>query len=146
MLVRYARQDGCAQAAMVPVRVRDEQLEVALITSSRGKRWIVPKGFVDDGESPLESARRETLEEAGLIGRVLRPALGRYRYDKGRERFEVAVFLMRVTEELDSWDEDDRRRRRWFLLDDALRKVEDDALRRLVRLAGRRMRARAAST
>lgn len=126
---------------MVPVRVRQRRLEVALITSSGGRRWILPKGGVDEGESPVESARRETLEEAGLVGRVLRPALGRYAYDKGRERFVVAVFLMRVTEELEVWDEDDRRRRRWFLLEDAVRKVDHEDLARLVKLAARRLRA-----
>lgn len=128
---------------MVPMRVRERRLEVALITSSGGKRWIVPKGSVDEGESPAESARRETLEEAGLIGRVLRPVLGRYAYDKGRERFEVAVYLMRVTEELDAWEEDDRRRRRWFPLEAAIRKLDHDELARLVKRAGRRLRARA---
>jgi phosphohistidine phosphatase len=101
---------------------------------------------VDEGESPAESARRETLEEAGLLGRVLRPALGHYAYEKGRDRLVVAVFLMRVTEELESWDEDDRRRRRWFLLDDAVRKLDHDELARLVRLAGRRLRAPASAS
>jgi ADP-ribose pyrophosphatase YjhB (NUDIX family) len=124
---------------MVPIRVRQRRLEVALVTSSGG-RWILPKGFVADGESPAESARRETLEEAGLIGRVLRPALGRYAYEKGKARLVVAVFVMRVTEVLDAWDEDDRRRRRWFELDDAARRVEDDDLARLVIRAGRRLR------
>jgi len=124
---------------MVPIRVRQRRLEVALVTSSGG-RWILPKGFVAEGESPAESARRETLEEAGLIGRVLRPALGRYAYEKGKARLVVAVFVMRVTEVLDAWDEDDRRRRRWFELDDAARRVEDEDLARLVIRAGRRLR------
>jgi phosphohistidine phosphatase len=139
LLVRYPRQ--VAQAAMVPVRVRERALEVALVTSSGGKRWILPKGSVADGESLVESARRETLEEAGLIGRVMRPALGRYAYERGKDQLVVAVFLMRVTEELDAWDEDDRRRRRWFALADAARKVEPEEVARLVRLAARRLRA-----
>jgi len=126
----------------VPVRVRRSRIEVALVTSSGGKRWILPKGFVDEGESPAESAQREALEEAGLIGRVLRPALGHYAYDKGKQRLLVLVFVMRVTEELDAWDEDDRRHRRWFLLDEAVRRVDHDDLARLLRQAARRLRAR----
>src|SRR4030095_2416508 len=101
---------------------------------------ILPKGFVADGESPAESARRETLEEGGLIGRVLRTALGRYAYEKGKARLVVAVFVMRVTEVLDAWDEDDRRRRRWFELEDAARRIDDDDLARLVLRAARRLR------
>ena len=126
---------------MVPIRVRQRRLEVALVTTSGGKRWILPKGSVADGESLVDSARRETLEEAGLIGRVLRPALGRYAYEKGKDQLVVAVFLMRVTEELDAWDEDDIRRRRWFALADAARKLEHEELARLVRRAGRRLGA-----
>lgn len=118
---------------------------MALVTTSGGKRWILPKGFVDEGETPAESARREALEEAGLVGRILHPALGRYEYDKGSERLLVAVFVMQVTEELESWDEDDRRRRRWFLLDDAVRRVEHEDLARLLKLAGRRLRADASA-
>ena len=54
------------QAAVIPYRIRKERVEVALVTSSRGKRWILPKGWVDDGERPRDAAIREAEEEAGL--------------------------------------------------------------------------------
>ena len=60
------------QAAVIPYRIRKERVEVALVTTSGGKRWIVPKGSVDDGEHPRDAAIREAEEEAGLIGVVRR--------------------------------------------------------------------------
>lgn len=30
-------------------------------------RWDIPKGMMDDGETPLQAAQRELLEEAGLV-------------------------------------------------------------------------------
>ena len=43
---------------------------VCLITSSSGKRWLVPKGNLQKGRDLRETAAREAWEEAGLIGRV----------------------------------------------------------------------------
>jgi 8-oxo-dGTP pyrophosphatase MutT (NUDIX family) len=54
----------------------------AFVISSRGvilhlhrrlQIWLQPGGHVDDGESPDEAARRETLEETGLVARHLEP-------------------------------------------------------------------------
>jgi 8-oxo-dGTP pyrophosphatase MutT (NUDIX family) len=56
------------QAAVIPYRIRKDRIEVALVTTSRGKGWIVPKGSVDDGERPRDAAIREAEEEAGVRG------------------------------------------------------------------------------
>jgi len=137
--MRIDRRGECEQAAVVPYRVRRGSVEVALITSSDGKRWILPKGWIDDGESPAESALREALEEAGLVGRVVGAVLARYVYAKSAGRRGVAVFLMRVTEELDRWPES-HRRRRWVSLQEAVERVDCDHMRRVVQLAQRRLR------
>ena len=107
------------QAAVIPYRIRKDRVEVALVTTFRGKRWIVPKGSVDDGELPREAAIREAEEEAGLLGVVARKPLGRYRYVNGSNRCRVDVYVMRVTEVLDHWLEAKFRRRRWMRIPDA---------------------------
>jgi phosphohistidine phosphatase len=86
------------QAAVIPYRIRKERVEVALVTTSNGKGWIVPKGSVDDGEHPREAAIREAEEEAGLLGVVPLKPLGRYLRIKGNHRCQVDVYLMRVTD------------------------------------------------
>ena len=106
------------QAAVIPYRIRNEHVEVALVTTSRGKGWIVPKGWVDDGERPRDAAIREAEEEAGLRGVVARKPLGRY-HVKGHGRRSVDVYVMRVTKIRDHWLEDKFRRRRWMRIPDA---------------------------
>ena len=107
------------QAAVIPYRIRKERIEVALVTTSRGKGWVVPKGSVDDGERPRETAIREAEEEAGLLGVVPLKPLGRYLRNKGNRSCQVDVYLMRVTAVLDYWLEDKLRRRRWMRIPDA---------------------------
>ena len=102
------------QAAVVPYRIRKERVEVALVTTSHGKKWIVPKGSVDEGERPRAAAIREAEEEAGLRGVVTRKPIGRYHHVKGNGRRRVDVYLMRVTNVLERWLEDRVRRRRWM--------------------------------
>jgi len=56
-------------------------LEVAVIHRPRYDDWSLPKGKLAPGESDLDAAVREVLEETGFHVRVGRP-LGETRYDK----------------------------------------------------------------
>ncbi len=107
------------QAAVVPYRIRKERIEVALVTTSGGKGWILPKGSVWDGERPRDAAIREAEEEAGLRGVVTRRPIGRYRHVKDDGHRRVDVYLMYVTKVLEHWLEDNVRRRRWMRIPDA---------------------------
>lgn len=107
------------KAAVIPYRVRKERIEVALVTTSTGKGWVVPKGSVDDGERPRDAAIREAEEEAGLLGIVTRKPLGRYLHVNGNRPCCVDVYLMRVTDVLEHWLEKRLRRRRWMRVPDA---------------------------
>jgi len=57
------------QAAVIPFRIRDERVETALVTTLRGKRWVVPRGSLADGERARNAATRATVEEAGWRSR-----------------------------------------------------------------------------
>ena len=107
------------QAAAVPYRIRKRRLEVALVSTSRGKGWIVPKGSVDDGERPRQAAIREAEEEAGILGVVARKPLGRYRHVNGNGSCRVDVYLMRVTDVREHWLEENVRQRRWMRIREA---------------------------
>jgi len=102
-----------------PPRHERRRLEVALVTTSRGKGWIVPKGSVDDGEGPREAAIREAEEEAGILGVLARKPLGRYRHVNGNGTCRVDVYLMRVTDVREHWLEEDVRQRRWMRIREA---------------------------
>ena len=65
----------------------------------QGKRegtWALPKGLVDPGESPAETALREGFEETGVSGR-LHSKLGDVRYVytwKGERVFKIVSFFL----------------------------------------------------
>jgi phosphohistidine phosphatase len=58
------------QSAVIAYRRRPRGVEVLLITSRKGTRWVLPKGVVEPGLSPATSAAKEALEEAGVRGTV----------------------------------------------------------------------------
>lgn len=111
------------QAAAVPFRRTDDgDIEVLLVTSRAGD-WSTPKGHIDVGNTPQETAEIETMEEAGAIGQALDQILGVYEYAKpGRpgRRYRATVFPVEVDLTLDHWEEMDERGRRWVPLERAV--------------------------
>ncbi|MBF0144711.1 MAG: NUDIX hydrolase [Magnetococcales bacterium] len=124
------------QSAVIPVVRKGGDLEVLLITSRKKKRWIVPKGIVEKKYTPADSAAKEALEEAGILGKTISHPIGKYRYKKWGGVCTVEVFVMFVERELDRWLES-QRERRWFGLGRAVKLVEESGLRKLLeRLEG----------
>jgi 8-oxo-dGTP pyrophosphatase MutT (NUDIX family) len=103
-----------------------------LITSRRSGNWIIPKGYVEKGLTPAESAAKEAYEEAGLIGRVHPELAGRYRYRKYGKIFSVMVYPLFIETVLDEWDEMQSRKRAFVSPADALEMVCEENLRRII--------------
>jgi 8-oxo-dGTP pyrophosphatase MutT (NUDIX family) len=77
-------------------RVRGEWRLAAIRPGGKENVWALPKGIVDAGESPAETALREVAEETGVEGRLIEK-LGdvRYVYTWGGERvFKVVSFYL----------------------------------------------------
>jgi 8-oxo-dGTP pyrophosphatase MutT (NUDIX family) len=120
------------QSAVIPYRKTDDGLKVLLITSSRRKRWIVPKGLVEPHLTEAESALQEAFEEAGIQGDISAAPIGSYTYSKWGGTCVVAVFLLEVRTVLPAWPEAAVRQRRWMPVAAAADAVEEPDLRALI--------------
>jgi 8-oxo-dGTP pyrophosphatase MutT (NUDIX family) len=120
------------QSGVVPYRFQQGRLELLLITSSKRKRWGIPKGWIEPWMSAAESAAKEAREEAGVLGKVQLPAIGFYEHRKLGVPCRVEVFLMRVDTVLETWDEADRRQREWVSLAKAMKRVKQTELQQLL--------------
>jgi 8-oxo-dGTP pyrophosphatase MutT (NUDIX family) len=118
------------QSAAIPFLRDGAALKIVLITSNSSGQWIVPKGVVEQGLSPWESAAKEALEEAGVVGEISAETITEYEYEKWGGTCRVEVFAMEVSEVLAEWDEMHARERCIVDVDRALAivKVEMRAL------------------
>ncbi len=130
------------QIAALPYRIDGDALDaparILLVTSRGTGRWVLPKGNVIRDLSPHASAAAEAEEEAGILGLACPTSIGSYSYRKTRKsgaslKAEVDVFPILVTEELDEWEEQEFRERRWFSLAEAAEAVNEPDLKVLIR-------------
>ena len=128
------------QAATIAIRRKDDAIEVCLIRRRDSGRWGIPKGTIDPGYTPEETALNEAWEEAGLEGRLLGSAIGTYEYEKWFTTLKVAVFVMEVVEEHAEWLESDIRERRWTSLAEASSLLEEHPAWPLLAKAGSKRR------
>jgi len=87
-----------ASAGGVVIRENAGSWEVAVIRPHGRALWALPKGHVDPGETPEQTATREVLEETGLTASLM-TSLGEIRYVyqfRGQRIFKrVHFFLFR---------------------------------------------------
>ncbi|EIE22853.1 hypothetical protein COCSUDRAFT_42441 [Coccomyxa subellipsoidea C-169] len=111
-----------------------------LLVSSRGssKGLVFPKGGWETDEDVEAAAARETIEEAGVRGRLEVPMLGRFRYVGKPDRQHSAgtqvacvvhMFVMHVAEELRTWPEQEQRQRHWCSVEEACAKCRHEWMR-----------------
>ena len=125
------------QYAALPWRKAHGVLEILLITTLTTARWIVPKGWPIDGLSPAGSAAQEALEEAGIAGAIDAHPIGAYSYRKLRKSGEtvtckVDVFPLEVKTQKRSWAEKGTRQFNWLPVEDAMTRVQEAGLRRIL--------------
>jgi 8-oxo-dGTP pyrophosphatase MutT (NUDIX family) len=125
-----------SQVAALPIRRKNGETSVLLITSRETRRWIIPKGWPMKGRTNAEAAAQEALEEAGVAGRVQKTPFGKYLYWKrGETNFElceVVVYIFDVRRQLPTWREKSQREARWFSVEDAADLVEEPGLAALI--------------
>ena len=134
MILDFDSVDIYRQSGVLAYRITSQQTQILLITTRKG-RWTIPKGIVEAGMTPAESAANEAYEEAGVRGRLIEKSIGRFQYPKWGGTCRVEVFLLEAAELLESWPEGEFRRRQWTAVPAAADMVKFDQLGDLIRTA-----------
>lgn len=87
-------------AGGVIFRRHEKDFEILLIRDIK-KRWTIPKGHVDPGEEPRQTAKREIQEETGLKNVKVYSWLGKVNFQYRRQHTLVLMtmhlYLVEVT-------------------------------------------------
>ncbi len=119
---------------------QDDRLEVCLINPAGRRVWGLPKGGVEQGETPPQAAVREVAEETGISG-VVEQELGSIDYwfyarDRGgRIHKTVHYFLVRATGGTTAGHDHEVQEARWVDAREALRLMTYPNEREMVRKA-----------
>lgn len=130
------KTDARVQFAALCYRISNDRVEVCLVTSRGTGRWILPKGWPMHKQTPASAAATEAYEEAGLSGKAYDHCLGVYAYVKPLKKsiapVMALIYPVRVKNVHSDWPEKHQRKRKWFSLSKAARKLDDPQLRRIV--------------
>ena len=118
--------------------------EVLLVQDSKD-RWTIPKGHIEEGETPRQTAEREMREEVGLREMRVGEWLGKvnFRYRRGNSLVLISqeVFLIKALGDTnDIKPEDWMNGIAWMPANEALEKIEYDDIGKLILLALKKIR------
>lgn len=133
---------GPRQSGALPYTVIEGRVVFLLVTSRRTGRWIFPKGSISTGTTAWDSAAKEALEEAGVIGEIGTEPIGTYQNSDKGLRVDIDLYPLKVSEQFDSWDEMDQRLRHWVLLSEARRLLAERSLVRIAEALHRQLSSR----
>lgn len=136
---RSGAQGRELSAGGVVVRGREMVAIVPTRRAADGSRVLaLPKGHIDDGETPLEAAEREVREETGIVAEpVSELGESRYWYRRGGRTVgkSVTFYLFRYLGGSFEDHDDEVEEVRWIALDDAVSELSHEAEREIVALA-----------
>ena len=132
------KRNARSQFGALCYRISDGKIQVLLITSRRTQRWILPKGWPENGMTPGESAANEAMEEAGVTGKLNERPLGVYYYEKTVKNGKnypciVTIYELKVQKTWADYQEKSERRRKWFSQKGAANRVLEPDLALLIK-------------
>ena len=133
------KTDVRTQFAALCYRVKNDKVQILLVTSRGSGRWIVPKGWPMDGKTPAESAAQEAWEEAGVAGLADSRPLGLFSYSKMLDDEETGlpcvamIYGIRVKSLARDFPEAGQRMRKWVSRKKAAGMVDEPELSRILR-------------
>ncbi|HXU44080.1 MAG TPA: NUDIX hydrolase [Thermoanaerobaculia bacterium] len=113
---------------------------VLLISTRNGRRWQLPKGHIEEGETAEQAAVREVREETGVTGRILAalPGVEYWYVERGQARIHKKVdyyLLDYVSGTTDGYDPTEVSGASWFPWDEGIARLSFDNERQVVSTA-----------
>jgi 8-oxo-dGTP pyrophosphatase MutT (NUDIX family) len=105
------------EAGAIVLRKRRSSLDVLLIlTRKKPCVRIFPKGHIEPGENSAAAAKRELMEEAGVVGNLLREA-GTVTYEFRGKNYRVVYYFFQFDKQVS--DGEQGRDPQWFSIEEA---------------------------
>lgn len=139
-LVEQVNAASPSHAGGVVIRRGAKQVEYLLVSAKgTAAEWVLPKGHVERGECPEETAVREVHEETGTWARILE-GLKTVSYVVNREEVTVRFFLMEALREGRSAE---RRSQVWLPAEKAIEIAVHGTTKELLQMAAGLVAAKA---
>lgn len=133
----FSARHTALQIGTLAFRNRERQLQVCLITSRGGGRWIIPKGWPEADLSHPEIAAKEAWEEAGLTGLVRPDMFASYMSSKNIEPgivlpVRMNIYLLANPRQAKEFPELGQRKVKWVTVKEAVARVDDSGLQEVL--------------
>ncbi len=121
-----------------------DKVEILMIQDAKN-RWTIPKGHIEEGEQPKETAEREVKEETGLKEVKVMNWLGkinfRYRRQQSLVLMTTEIFLVQALGDTNGINPEDWMNGiQWFPANEALDKIEYEDIGKIILLALKKIR------
>ena len=123
---------------------KDGKIEILLIQDAKN-RWTIPKGHVEPGEEPRQTAEREIQEETGLQKMDVLSWLGKVNF-RYRRVSTLVLMTMHIYLVHDKGDTNELKPEewlngiKWFQVNDAIDKMEYEDISKLMLLGLKKIR------